>query len=147
MARSPRNRKGNVSRCRLTPSRRRTPGCQMVRWRLECKIVVANEPAGCIMLWVRMPKWKSWPKGEEILALVTGGAGFIGSHIVDRLVEEGMKVRVLDSLQPRVHPHGLLNGFPRGRNSCAEVSRIRLLSAEPSKGLMSSSTRQPTKIT
>jgi len=38
--------------------------------------------------------------------LVTGGAGFIGSHTVDLLLERGDEVRILDSLQLRVHPHG-----------------------------------------
>lgn len=35
--------------------------------------------------------------------LVTGGAGFIGSHIVDLLVEGGHEVGVLDSLDPAAH--------------------------------------------
>ena len=38
--------------------------------------------------------------------LVTGGAGFIGSHTVDLLIERGYDVRILDNLQSRVHPRG-----------------------------------------
>lgn len=39
-------------------------------------------------------------------ALVTGGAGLIGSHIVDVLVKEGWQVRILDNLEAQTHRHG-----------------------------------------
>jgi dTDP-L-rhamnose 4-epimerase len=39
-------------------------------------------------------------------ALVTGGAGLIGSHITDLLVREGWKVRLLDNLEPNTHKRG-----------------------------------------
>ncbi len=39
-------------------------------------------------------------------ALVTGGAGLIGSHVTDLLVREGWQVRVLDNLEPNTHRRG-----------------------------------------
>lgn len=35
--------------------------------------------------------------------LITGGAGFVGSHLCDELLRAGHRVRVLDSLDPQVH--------------------------------------------
>ncbi|MBM3308675.1 MAG: SDR family NAD(P)-dependent oxidoreductase [Candidatus Altiarchaeales archaeon] len=39
--------------------------------------------------------------GKKVL--VTGGAGFIGSHLVDKLIAEGHEVRILDNLDCQVH--------------------------------------------
>ena len=53
---------------------------------------------------------------QQKRALVTGGAGLIGSHIVDLLVKEGWQVRILDNLEPQTHK----NGKPEWINPKAE---------------------------
>ena len=45
--------------------------------------------------------------------LITGGAGFIGSHTSDLLLERGYEVRILDNLQRRVHPRGKPSYVPK----------------------------------
>ncbi len=44
--------------------------------------------------------------------LITGGAGFIGSHTADALIAAGHRVRIVDNLQATVHPRGKPDYLP-----------------------------------
>ena len=49
---------------------------------------------------------QSLPASRKRQVLITGGAGFVGSHLADGLLRQGHAVRVLDDLTPQVHPGG-----------------------------------------
>jgi dTDP-L-rhamnose 4-epimerase len=59
--------------------------------------------------------------------LVTGGAGFIGSHLVDALLASGEEVRILDNLDPLAHPGGKV---PEHLDPAAELQIGDLRSGE-----------------
>ena len=61
--------------------------------------------------------------------LVTGGAGFIGSHTCDRLVELGHEVVVLDALTAPVHRDGRPDYLTPGVELCVGDVRNRELLA------------------
>jgi dTDP-L-rhamnose 4-epimerase len=57
--------------------------------------------------------------------LVTGGAGFIGSHVVDRFAKNDHELVVLDNLDPQVHGEGA--AFPANIEQHVVQRRVEFL--------------------
>src|SRR5437588_11227918 len=60
--------------------------------------------------------------------LITGGAGFIGSHLTRLALAAGHRVRILDNLSPQIHGEKATYTAPKGAefirgdiNACSEV--------------------------
>lgn len=67
-------------------------------------------------------------EGQNIRILVTGGAGFIGSHIIERLLGDGHEVVCLDNFDPYYDPEikrGNIQAFFEDKNFTLEVGDIR----------------------
>jgi dTDP-L-rhamnose 4-epimerase len=55
---------------------------------------------------MQTPAHSTQRTGRSRQVLITGGAGFVGSHVADGLLRAGHHVRILDDLTPQVHPQG-----------------------------------------
>ena len=79
-----------------------------------------------------------------MVVLVTGGSGFIGSHIVDKLVERGYDVRVFDQIKPHRNDVEWFQGDLLNQNdillSCKDVEAIYHLAAIADVGVAVSNT-------
>ena len=79
---------------------------------------------------------------EAMRVLVTGGGGFIGSHLVERLLRDGHDVRVLDNFATGRREN--LGARSRRRSSSSRAtSRATSAFTTPSRLRASSSTRRP----
>lgn len=67
--------------------------------------------------------------------LITGGAGFVGSHLCDALINLGYDVTIYDNLLPQVHGNDILDrdGWPTYLNKKAHKINADLLSPEAFK--------------
>ena len=54
-------------------------------------------------------------KEQTPLILITGGAGFIGSHTADLFRKKGYRIRILDNLMPPVHKRGEWPSYVQGK--------------------------------
>jgi len=65
-------------------------------------------------------------KVENSKALITGGAGFIGSNLVEKLVEKGTEVTILDNLTTgsKKNLEGVNNQIDFIEASCSEISNL-----------------------
>src|SRR4051812_5173249 len=82
---------------------------------LSLKHMALGLPRG----WRTRGNWHIESISMNELVLITGGAGFIGSHVADELLQQGYRVRALDNLSPQVH--GAAAGRPEYLNEEVEL--------------------------
>ncbi len=79
-----------------------------------------------------------------MVVLVTGGSGFIGSHVVDKLVEKGYDVRVFDQIKPHREDVEWFRGDLLNQNdvllACKDVEVVHHLAAIADVGVAVSNT-------
>lgn len=71
---------------------------ELIQSEVRGQLISSSKDAGSVAIAAKYPPVATIPENQKLRILVTGGSGFVGSHLVDRLMMAGHHVLVVDNM-------------------------------------------------